>query len=288
MIPTTHFKYFYKLLEIPKDDPAPFDWVGCSEDVFNKHSDDNSFDTKKIEFGDCNRHGEFELKTSTIGHKNLTTTVCPKCGVDTYLSNPKSTDAQKELQSSNPEIKMKHVGITKRLMRKTFDDFIADTDKKRFVLDRVKGLVDTLLSKDVAPSMIFYGGVGTGKSLLASCVAKSIMHKRQVRIVKAIDLYQEIMATYRKDSDKSERQIIQTYGKLDLLVIEEIGIGKNSEFESNILFRVIDERYNELKPTILTSNLGIKEFQEWVDSRVMDRMREDGGKMISFDWESCR
>ena len=43
-----------------------------------------------------------------------------------------------------------------------------------------------------------------------------------------------------------------------------------------------------MKPTILLSNLNIEGLGEYLGERVMDRLREGGGKMIAFDWDSYR
>ncbi|EIG27035.1 hypothetical protein HMPREF1054_2009, partial [Haemophilus paraphrohaemolyticus HK411] len=50
----------------------------------------------------------------------------------------------------------------------------------------------------------------------------------------------------------------------------------------------INERYEAMKPTILISNLSQQELGAYVGERIVDRMREGGGAMIAFDWESYR
>ncbi len=276
-----HFKYFFR--EIGKSE-----WKGCNKNIFDIQEKSLEHETKRVEFGACAKHGEFEFKKTSYRSKAVIASVCPSCAIDNHLSNNQSLEVQKEIQSGNAELKMRKIGITKRLMHLGFDDFIADTPEKHHALSRCKAVADDILKGIQTPSLILSGGVGTGKTLLACSIAKAIMAKSSVRIITATDLFQEIKDSWGKDSDKNEKQVVNYYGRLDLLIIDEIGVGTNSEFESNTLFRFIKNRNDEMKPTILISNLGSDEFRECVDKRTRDRLREDGGKMVSFDWESYR
>jgi hypothetical protein len=84
------------------------------------------------------------------------------------------------------------------------------------------------------------------------------------------------------------REAVKWFVEPDLLVLDEIGVQYGTETEQKILFRIIDLRYEEMKPTILISNLAIPAFTEFVGERVVDRMRENGGMLFAFDWESYR
>lgn len=55
-----------------------------------------------------------------------------------------------------------------------------------------------------------------------------------------------------------------------------------------LLFDVLNERYERRKPTLMLSNLTAQEVAAYLGERVMDRLREDGGRVIVFDWESHR
>jgi hypothetical protein len=51
---------------------------------------------------------------------------------------------------------------------------------------------------------------------------------------------------------------------------------------------VFNERYQNLKPTILISNLNAEDFVTAVGNRIADRIKEDGGEVLMFNWESNR
>lgn len=94
--------------------------------------------------------------------------------------------------------------------------------------------------------------------------------------------------TYRRDSDTSESEIIKRLAFPHLLIIDEIGVQYGSDAEKNILFDIINERYESLRPTILISNLNLPKLAEYAGDRVIDRMKEGGGKVLIFDWKSHR
>ena len=61
-----------------------------------------------------------------------------------------------------------------------------------------------------------------------------------------------------------------------------------SEFEKQILFDVLNQRYEQLKPAILLSNIPTEQLSDYLGERVTDRLRENGGVVIGFDWKSYR
>ena len=85
-----------------------------------------------------------------------------------------------------------------------------------------------------------------------------------------------------------EAGLIEFYSRLDLLVIDEVGVQFGSDTEKMFMFDIIDGRYQEMKPTILISNLAIEGIKKLMGERIIDRLREDGGKAVSFDWPSYR
>ena len=61
-----------------------------------------------------------------------------------------------------------------------------------------------------------------------------------------------------------------------------------SDTEKMFMFDIIDGRYENMKPTILISNLNREGVAEIIGERVIDRLRDGGGECLSFDWESGR
>ena len=73
-----------------------------------------------------------------------------------------------------------------------------------------------------------------------------------------------------------------------MLILDEVGVQFGSETEENLLFDIINTRYEDRKPTILISNLDGAGVKKYLGERAFDRIREDGGKLIPFTWSSYR
>jgi DNA replication protein DnaC len=94
------------------------------------------------------------------------------------------------------------------------------------------------------------------------------------------DIFREVRADF-----KSEQEIIDTYGTVKLLIIDEVGRQKFSDFEKNLFFEIIDRRWNNVLPTTLVTNFSEKEFFAEYGTAILDRLRP---VIVRFTWESRR
>jgi DNA replication protein DnaC len=74
----------------------------------------------------------------------------------------------------------------------------------------------------------------------------------------------------------------------DLLILDEVGVQFGSDTEKLLLFDVLNERYEQRKPTLLLSNLALDGVKAFLGERIYDRLREDGAEAVVFDWDSWR
>jgi DNA replication protein DnaC len=119
-------------------------------------------------------------------------------------------------------------------------------------------------------------------------VNRLVEQRIRCRIVKLADLVREIKSTWAKTSERSESDVIAFYSALPALFLDEVGVQFGSDTEKLLISEIIDNRYQELRPTVLISNLDITGVKQCIGERSYDRLREDGGKVIAFDWESYR
>ncbi len=99
-----------------------------------------------------------------------------------------------------------------------------------------------------------------------------------------------IRATFDGSSGQSEGSILDALIKPTLLVLDEVGVSKEtpSDFELTRLFAIINGRYERMLPTIVISNLGVKELPAAMGERSADRLREGGVIVLPFTWDSHR
>lgn len=184
----------------------------------------------------------------------------------------------------------KRAAIPPRFANRTLENFAPHCDKSARALRVATGYAQNfteVLGK--GQSMIFVGNVGSGKTHLASGIAHEVIKQGyQALFSTVLGAVRTVKETYRRDSAKTESEAILELIKPDLLVLDEVGVQFGSDTEKLIMFEILNGRYEHMKPTILLSNLNIEGLGEYLGERVMDRLREGGGKMIAFDWDSYR
>lgn len=128
---------------------------------------------------------------------------------------------------------------------------------------------DSLLSGEVKTGAYIYGPTGTGKTYLAKMLNNELVEKyRDVCFIKAVDM---AMLLRRESYSKEPRDLIGEFRKVDILIIDDYGTQKNTEFVKEVIFSIFDSRYDAGKVTIITSNLDSDDLDE-VDNRLASRI----------------
>jgi DNA replication protein DnaC len=129
---------------------------------------------------------------------------------------------------------------------------------------------------------------GTGKTQMAVEVMRAATEAlRSTKYITAMEFFMSIKATYRDGSGKSEQQVIDEYRAKKLLVIDEIGKRGQTDWENNLLFELINRRYNDMSDTLVIDNSAPAEFVAAIGPSIASRMNECGG-IIECKWESFR
>ena len=159
-------------------------------------------------------------------------------------------------------------GIPPRFYGASWDNWVSDTGDKQKAYDTVK-------SEAWKTNLFLCGKSGTGKTHLAMCLTKDGAKYRRLP-----DIFREVRTHF-----DSEQDIIDKYGTVKLLIIDEVGRQKFSKFEKNLFFEIIDKRWNNVLPTTLITNLTEKEFFQEYGTAILDRLRP---MIVRFNWGSKR
>lgn len=121
--------------------------------------------------------------------------------------------------------------------------------------------------------LILFGDAGTGKTHLASAISNCLMNDYFIPV--KFGTFADLLDSL-KDSFKTDRQtkIVKALGEIPLLVIDDLGKERYTEWASQILFQVIDRRYNKELPTIITTNLSPQALRERIGDPIMSRLSE--------------
>ncbi len=128
--------------------------------------------------------------------------------------------------------------------------------------------------KKNATGLLIWGNVGTGKSFFAGCIANALLEKGiPVLMTNFARILNTLTGMYSDDRNK----FIDSLNQYSLLIIDDLGVERNSEFAQEQVFHVIDSRYRNKKPLIVTTNLTLKELKtlsNLAHTRIYDRILE--------------
>ena len=192
--------------------------------------------------------------------------------------------------------KFQYAKIPPRYEEKTFADYKVDSNNKPAV-DFAK-----TLQTSGYKGAFFYGGVGTGKTFLAAIIAQEFLKAgKTVLFEKVADLLTEFYAVYRGEGT-NEDTLLKSLYEVDLLILDDFGLEKATQFTGVTLCKILDSRYNRNNAvTVITSNYSLKQIEARLNnpsdlpkgdfclngSRIYDRCIEIC-KPILFKGESRR
>ena len=247
----------------------------------------------------CSEHGDYQSTVMRIG-PNVHRSPCPDCfkiteaqrKVDEAIAQAAEAKAfQLKLSRERIEERTGAAMIPKRFLNKRFDDYQIDCPGQQRALDACKDYAHNFTDNlEAGRCLILSGKVGTGKTHLAASIADYLINQTEYSVVfrSLHSILQAIKNTYGEDSTSSEMEIFKILTKPDLLIIDEIGATKSTEFELATLFALINTRYENQLPTVIITNLEAKELAGSIGDRCVDRLRENGGRALMFDWASKR
>ena len=172
--------------------------------------------------------------------------------------------------------------VPERYWSESIGTYKADTEERRKAKAKAESFIEAVKCGKFQ-TIIFLGAVGTGKTHLAS----GIIYECGGLYRLAPAIVEEIRRAKSFSTRETETDILDTYGRASLLVIDEIGRGVVATEEQYMLYQIINERYNRRKPTVLISNQTKKEFLSYVGIAAADRLTESA-QVVEFTGKSYR
>lgn len=183
-----------------------------------------------------------------------------------------------------------HACIPPRFMQRGFSTYITnDQPEKIAALNAARNYADDFPARLLSGTgLMFCGSHGTGKTHLACSIGKQVLRAGySVLFVSTLRITQMVRESYRSESTMSELDVIRSLTDHDLLIMDELGVQRGTEAENLILTELFNQRYENNKPTILISNLGPKQLEPLLGTRIIDRMSEVN-PVVPCVWESHR
>ena len=123
-------------------------------------------------------------------------------------------------------------------------------------------------------NLLLHGETGLGKTFLCNCIARDIMESgRTVLYTTAAQLFQMVeKARFRRDEDDAPDEFIDLLMEVDLLMIDDLGTEFSTMLTSAELFRFVNTRLLQRRPTIISTNLAPADLEALYSDRVTSRL----------------
>ncbi len=131
--------------------------------------------------------------------------------------------------------------------------------RKRYIEAKHPEAKDYAAKVNGGQSFYFSGSFGTGKTYLASAIARQLVyHGKRIRFVTSVDLLIELQSTYGKA--EAEKDVLERYSNCDVLFLDDFGKEPPTEWALSRLYAIVNNRDADMLPLVVTSNYKISEL----------------------------
>lgn len=214
---------------------------------------------------------------------------CPLCQgrgliiIDENTASPCKCTVQRSIRQ-----KFKNAMMSRELLSYSFSKFnpryysknLRDpiNDKTYFdnamtLYNAAQKFVHDVIHNPNTEGMLITGPVGAGKTFLAGAIANSLLEEgKEVLFIVVPDLLDQIRATYNSNYEYTEHELMDAARKVSILILDDLGAHNYTEWTRNKLYSILNYRMNNRLPTVITSNLGLGELEEYLGERTKSRI----------------
>lgn len=181
--------------------------------------------------------------------------------------------ARKKQEEADRIMRLRSAGISSQSFRDaSFETDDGKNPKPMGILRRYADKWEEIQQKNIG--LLLYGDVGTGKSYGAACIANKLIEQKIPACMVNLSSVLNSMGGYQSEEKNSYISNLMQY---PLLILDDFGMERQTEYALEQVFNVIDARYRSGKPLIITTNLSLAELsapKSREHKRIYDRILE--------------
>lgn len=248
--------------------------------------------------GHCGTHGAYEYTATQVGSSVLGR-LCPQCmALNHARAEAKNAASDAARQDREWQQRLRAAGIPDLFLGATLDSYLPTNTKADRMLkfaNDYTGNFGGVLAARLVSGVVFVGVPGAGKTHIACGMVSKLLRMRHSAAY--LSCPQFLLAAKEALYGRSEERattLIDRYVRPQFLVLDEFGTHTTQDADYQMLFSVVDGRYQRNLPTMLVTNLTLVELSGTltqtgiVDQRFMERIRGEKGAQIAFDWPTHR
>ena len=237
--------------------------------------DDSALEELKSTIHDLKLQKDALLKSASIPDDYLTLSYdCPDCKDSGYIEGKKCHCFKQEMMTILYDQSNIREFLNTQDFKKVSSEYYHGVDLVHFedTLEKSKNFVKNF--DNDYQNIIFYGTVGTGKSFLSGCIAKSLIETGHSVIyfsaTALIDSFSKYSFDYKNKEEYNEF-CNDVYG-CDLLIIDDLGTELVNDFTITRFFNCLNERFLRKKPIVISTNLSLEELRGRYSDRIFSRL----------------
>lgn len=140
-------------------------------------------------------------------------------------------------------------------------------------------------------NLIICGNVGVGKTHLAYAIKRELFFNKNITDIIITDMMKlicEVKQSFNNGGKFESYSSYQSSFKCDLVIIDEVGVQYGTEAERIMMYELFNRRYEDMKPTIVMSNLDKGGLEKVLGQRITDRLCGEKNKYIFIKDKSKR
>lgn len=217
--------------------------------------------------GNCNTQKQVSVKL--FGAYQIMPCLC-ECG---KAKCAKESQEIKEMERRIYISNLRSEGIQDKSLRdKTFASDDGASPRYAKTINRYVSKWEQVKSENIG--LLLWGDVGTGKTFYAACIANHLIDKG---VPVMMTDFRKVVNHMSKNFGEERERFLKEMNGYDLIVVDDLGVERQTEFVQEQVYDFIDSRYKAGKPIVITTNLTLDEIKNASDmmlKRIYDRVQE--------------